>query len=107
MRLPFTIRRRATLAVIRTEGEFPHARRSAVKLACCSCSSCVFLLGAGLGGLVGFFAGAHRGWISGRDENVHYVWRILQAILMAGLGAIAVGAVGLVIGAAVDYLTGV
>lgn len=107
MRLPFAGRPQPPLAVVHTEGDFPHARRRSVRLACCSCSSCIFLLGAGLGGLIGFFQGAAQGWKSGQEDNIPVGYRIIQALILAFIYTIALGAAGLVLGGALDALLGV
>lgn len=89
------------LKVERTEGEFPHAGRRSVRVACggCCCTCCLTFVGAGIGGVAGLIAGIMR------------VVRVSRTVggplegFVVGAGQILLGLItGVCIGAALGFL---
>jgi hypothetical protein len=101
-------RHRSDVRVVPTDGDFPHARRRAVKLACCTTTCCftflggaVGILGGGILGFVRFIQGT--GDLAGEDRSfttriVAGTFRFLVLVLWyAFLGALIGAGIGFVI----------
>jgi hypothetical protein len=94
-----------TLIVDSTAGDFPHARRSGVRLACCTCTTCCFtLLLGGIGGVAGLIKGvASVNQYALQIENpvievvVNLVWYLLVVVAHLLTGALIGAGIGYVI----------
>lgn len=96
---------RGMLVVEMTEGDFPHARRRGVRLACCTCTSCCFtLLFGGVGGLVGLVKGLMEGTDGtpcvsspGLAIFVGILWILARLVVYAVVGILIGAAAGFAI----------
>jgi hypothetical protein len=99
---------RRTLVVEPTAGDFPHARRRGVRLACCTCTTCCFtLLLGGIGGIAGLVKGiASVNQYALRIENpvaevvVNSLWYLGVVVAYVLVGVL----IGAGIGFAIDML---
>ena len=102
---------RHAIVVERTEGDFPHARRRTVRLACCSCTSCCFtFLLAGVGGLAGITIGiakACRSKSSIRNPMGAIVIELLRFLVYIVVYSVAGLLIGAGFGFGLDTIVGV
>lgn len=93
-----------TLVVDPTEGDFPHARKRGVRLACCSCTTCCFtLLVGGIGGVAGLVKGimsVNQYAIPIENEIAEVVINLVWYLLVVAAHAL----VGILIGAGIGYV---
>ena len=100
-------RARSDLRVVPTDGDFPHARRRAVKLACCTTTCCFTIIGGAGGLLVGSIVGIVR-FLQGVEGDVRTERGPFAAMLL-GTGRFITfllwyGVVGLLIGAGIGFV---
>jgi hypothetical protein len=92
-----------TLVVEHTTGDFPHARKRGVRLACCTCTTCCFtLLLGGIGGVAGLISGVMAARESSVDVENPYAQFALSILWFL---AIVVGylLIGLLIGGGIGF----
>lgn len=94
---------RSEVTVRPTTGDFPHARRRGVKLACCTCTCCCFtLLLGGICGLTGLVIGLVKAVRTPLDvENAAAAFALGALRLVVFM--VAYGIAGILIGAAVGF----
>lgn len=91
------------VTVERTEGDFPHARRRSVHLACCTTTTCCFtLLLGGVGAVAGLITGLVKftRTSSGIEDPVA---AMLLGIVRCFLYTIGYAIAGMLLGAAVGF----
>lgn len=92
-----------SLVVEPTAGDFPHARRRGVRLACCTCTTCCFtLLLGGIGGIAGLITGAASAKRYALQIENPTIQMVVNALWLLGV-VIAYGLVGVLVGGGVGY----
>lgn len=92
-----------TLIVEPTAGDFPHARKRSVRLACCTCTTCCFtLLLGGIGGVAGLISGFISAKESSVDVENPYAQFLLSGLWFVGI-ILGYAIVGILIGGGIGF----